>query len=276
VHQKKSYDSFLASPYRSIKRSNYFDIYDELFSEHIGKNITFVEIGILNGGSLFMWRDFFGPTARIIGVDINPETKFLEKFGFEIFIGSQYDLEFLKTLKNKIGKVHVILDDAGHTYLGQISAMENLLDCVVSGGVYVVEDTHTSFERGFGSPKFSFVEYAKRIIDRLHMNENFVSKRVEENYVYSVQVFNSLLAFKIKSKREYIDPVTVPNLGKNPGVSDFRLIEYTKTGNLTKRIASRFLRKLFNQSKILRILYFHNLIKFRTGKELKKYFKRRN
>ena len=57
------------------------------FDEIVGKEITFVEIGILDGGSLFMWRDFFGNKARIIGVDLNPEAKKWEKEGFEIFIG---------------------------------------------------------------------------------------------------------------------------------------------------------------------------------------------
>ena len=40
------------------------------------------------GGSLLMWKKFFGDNARIIGVDLYPETKKLEKQGFEIFIGT--------------------------------------------------------------------------------------------------------------------------------------------------------------------------------------------
>jgi hypothetical protein len=89
-----SYESYLKSPFKSIKHSTYFDIYDDLFSRYRNKNITFVEIGILGGGSLFMWRDFFGPEARIIGVDLNPSAKKWEGEGFEIFIGSQSDEKF--------------------------------------------------------------------------------------------------------------------------------------------------------------------------------------
>jgi len=48
-----------------------------------------VEIGVANGGSLFMWRSFFGKKARIIGIDFNPTAKKWEKYGFEIFIGNQ-------------------------------------------------------------------------------------------------------------------------------------------------------------------------------------------
>jgi hypothetical protein len=34
-----------------------------------------------------MWRNFFGPGATIIGIDINPEAKKWEKHGFKIFTG---------------------------------------------------------------------------------------------------------------------------------------------------------------------------------------------
>ena len=61
--------SFKSSPKYSIKWSNYFDIYENLFKKFVNKNITLVEVGIGNGGSLFMWRKFFGKKIRIIGVE---------------------------------------------------------------------------------------------------------------------------------------------------------------------------------------------------------------
>ena len=62
-----SYKSFIKSKYLSLKYKNYFNIYDNLFNEYKNKNITFVEIGVFSGGSLFMWRNFFGKKAKIIG-----------------------------------------------------------------------------------------------------------------------------------------------------------------------------------------------------------------
>ena len=85
----------MASPYRSIKHESYFEVYDFLLEEYIGRDITFVEIGVLDGGSLFMWRDFFGEKARIIGVEINESAKVWEDYGFEIFIGSQSDPKWM-------------------------------------------------------------------------------------------------------------------------------------------------------------------------------------
>ena len=60
-----------------------------MFNGYVGKKITFVEIGVLQGGSLFMWREYFGKNARIIGIDLHPNAKELEKHGFEIYIGNQ-------------------------------------------------------------------------------------------------------------------------------------------------------------------------------------------
>jgi len=78
-NSSKSFQSFNKSPYSSIKIASYFNVYDAIFSKYIGKDITFIEIGVLGGGSLFMWRNFFGPNARIIGIDLNPGAKRWEK-----------------------------------------------------------------------------------------------------------------------------------------------------------------------------------------------------
>jgi hypothetical protein len=58
-----------------------------LLLKFVGHSITFLEIGVLDVGSLFMWQDFLGKDARIIGVNLNPHaTKWLD-YGFEIFFG---------------------------------------------------------------------------------------------------------------------------------------------------------------------------------------------
>ena len=43
-----SYQSFLKSPYKSIKHTTYFEVYDDLFTKFRNKKIIFVEIGVLN------------------------------------------------------------------------------------------------------------------------------------------------------------------------------------------------------------------------------------
>ena len=89
-----THKSFLNSSFYSLKHTNYFQIYDELLLKFVGLPVTFLEIGILDGGSLFMWRDFLGDNARIIGVDLNPAATKWREHGFEIFIGDQSNPDF--------------------------------------------------------------------------------------------------------------------------------------------------------------------------------------
>ena len=68
---KKLKDSFVSAPRYSTKWENYFEIYDKIFNKYQDKKITFVEIGVGDGGSLFMWRSYFENKIRIIGIDLN-------------------------------------------------------------------------------------------------------------------------------------------------------------------------------------------------------------
>ena len=163
-----SYQSYIKSPYRSIKLTSYFHSYDYFFNKYRDKEITFVEIGVLDGGPLFMWRDYFGEKARIIGVDLNPDAKQWEEHGFEIYVGDQSDKNFWGEFINKVGKVDVVLDDGGHTYEQQIITTECLLDSINENGILLVEDTHTSYMSGFGPKNRSFIDYVKRKIDSVN------------------------------------------------------------------------------------------------------------
>ena len=142
---------FRANEKRQIhKFYHYFDIYDRYFSQYRGKEITFMEIGVFQGGSLQMWKDYFGPQARIIGVDIDPRCKELEEDNIEIHIGSQSDRKFLRDLKTKIPKVDILLDDGGHTMRQQIVTFEELFDHVKPEGLFLCEDLHTSYFLEYG------------------------------------------------------------------------------------------------------------------------------
>ena len=141
----KLYKYYLDSPLRSVKHSSYFLTYENLLEKYRNKPIVFVEVGIHNGGSLFMWRKFFGDNARIIGIDLNPNAKELEKYGFEIFIGNQSENSFWKNFYKEVGKIDILLDDGGHTYEQQINTVNKSVDFINNGGMIIVEDTHTSY-----------------------------------------------------------------------------------------------------------------------------------
>lgn len=218
----------MKSPFHSIKHTTYFEIYDNLFSQYRGKEITFVEIGVLSGGSLFMWRDFFGPKARIIGVEMNPNAKKWEEHGFEIFIGSQSDESFWDNFKKQVGNIDIVLDDGGHTYEQQIVTTECLLDNINDGGMLVIEDTHTSYMKKFGNQKYSFIEYTKHLIDLMNYRFGKFSSQNKADYrVWSIEIYESIVAFKINKKATMLISELTENDGKTDKPKDFRDLDYT-------------------------------------------------
>lgn len=150
------------------KWSHYFDIYHRHFADFRGQAPTVLEFGVFQGGSLMMWKDYFGG-GRICGVDINPRCKSLEKqTGCEIFIGDQEDRGFLRELAAELGEICIVIDDGGHKGSQQIATFEEMYPAVSSPGVYLVEDLHTSYwmsYRGGCRARGTFVEYAKQFID---------------------------------------------------------------------------------------------------------------
>lgn len=147
---------------------HYFPIYERHFARFRGQPITMLEIGVFHGGSVAMWSDYFGPQARIIGVDIDDRAKAFEAGNVEICIGDQEDPEFLERFAAEYGPFDIVLDDGGHTTAQQLATFRHLWPAMNRGGVFLVEDLHTNywseFGGGMGKPD-TFIEFAKGLID---------------------------------------------------------------------------------------------------------------
>jgi len=153
------------------KWDHYLDVYHRHFARFRGRACTIVEFGVFHGGSLQMWRDYFGPQCRVVGVDINPRLIELGEPGIEIFIGDQANRQFLRELATKVGPIDILLDDGGHQMNQQIATIEELYSHVKPDGVILVEDTHTSYWRSHGGglrSTYTFMEFAKRLVDELN------------------------------------------------------------------------------------------------------------
>ena len=238
-----SYAAFMNSERPSIKHSTYFEIYDRLFSKFVGKDITFVEVGILEGGSLFMWREFFGPNALIIGVDLNPEAKKWEEHGFDIRIGSQSDPIFWEKLCAEFGPFDILLDDGGHLYEQQIVTVESVLPHIKDGGVLVVEDTHTSYMPRFGRRRFSFIKYVKDMIDRINMRFSKFADAEEERRVWSIEIFESIVAFHINHSAARRKSSPSFNKGVRQHTKDFRYSD--ERDETSKERAAEIMKNVF-------------------------------
>lgn len=150
---------------------HYFEVYDRHFARFRGRPVNVLEFGVSQGGSLQMWRDYFGPSARLFGVDINPNCRQFEEAGTRIFIGDQADRTFLRGLAQEIPEVDILIDDGGHTMRQQIATFEELFPRIAPNGVYLCEDVHTSYWRrwdGGYRRRGTFIEYSKGWIDDLN------------------------------------------------------------------------------------------------------------
>lgn len=197
---------------------HYFDIYDRHFSPYRARDVIVVEFGVYQGGSLQMWRDYFGPAARIVGVDIDPRCKTLERYGLEIVIGDQQDPDFLRSLADQLGPMDVIIEDGGHTMAQQLTTFREMWPAVRDGGVYLVEDLHTSYWSEFGGGyrrPGTFVEHAKSLIDSLNAwhsrDEHSFTVDDHTRTVRGMHVYDSVIVFD-KGK---VEPPDNRRIGKD-------------------------------------------------------------
>ncbi|MGV3528888.1 MAG: class I SAM-dependent methyltransferase [Flavisolibacter sp.] len=198
---------FDSSNHRLIdKYEHYFEIYDRHFFRFRGKAITFVEFGVSHGGSLQMWKKYFGDHAKIIGIDINPECKKFEEDQIQIFIGSQEDSDFLNQLQQSIKSIDILLDDGGHTMKQQKMTFKHLYNSISPGGVYLCEDLHTSYMPSYGGGfrrKSNFIEYTKNYIDLLNVtwiNKVFDSDaKIFHRSTYSIHYYDSVVVMEKRS-----------------------------------------------------------------------------
>lgn len=205
------------------KWKHYFEIYDRHFSRFRGTNVHIVEFGVSQGGSLQMWKKYFGPHAKIFGIDINPHCKKLEEEQIEIFIGDQEDRKFLKSLAEKIPKIDILIDDGGHTMKQQINTYEELFSYVDKNGVYLCEDLHTSYwtewDGGYKKPD-TFIEYSKNFIDYINAWHSVQTSRLGvTEFTKSVQSLHYYDSILVIEKR----PIQKPSHLKTgtPTIPDF-------------------------------------------------------
>ncbi|MDO5581309.1 MAG: class I SAM-dependent methyltransferase [Planctomycetia bacterium] len=192
---------------------HYFDVYDRYFSKFRDREILMVEVGVFKGGSLDLWKNYFGPKVKIIGVDIDPECKKFESDQIHIEIGSQEDRNFWKDFRNRYPKADIFLDDGGHTMKQQIVTFEEMYGHVANNGIYMCEDLHTSYwgdyQGGYRNPG-SFIEYSKHFIDRMnawYIGRNQLPVDDFTKTAYSLAFYDSMLV--IEKKEREVPPVTL-------------------------------------------------------------------
>jgi hypothetical protein len=209
-----------------FKGKHYFEIYDRHFSRYRGTEVCILEFGVCQGGSLQMWKHYFGPRARVFGVDINPECKKLEEDQIRIFIGDQGNRKFLRSIPKILPRIDILIDDGGHRMNQQIATFEELFPYIDENGIYLCEDLHTSYWKEFGGGykrRGTFIEYSKNFIDFMHAwhSKNQKDLAISEftRSVHSLHYYTSILVIEKRpiSEPGYIKTGTwhIPNYRRN-------------------------------------------------------------
>ena len=181
------------------KWKHYFPVYEKHFGPIRNKPIKILEIGVLNGGSLEMWRYYF-PKATIVGIDIDPNCKQHEQEGINIRVGDQTDEKFLQSLIDEFGDFDLIIDDGSHHVNHVNKTFQFLFSKLANDGIYFIEDTHAAYWSSHGgsitAPE-SINNVAKEMIDSINADHARGQKQPDyfTKNIRCMSVYDSIIVF---------------------------------------------------------------------------------
>lgn len=190
----------------SDKWEQYFEVYEFHFSAFQESPISFVEIGVQNGGSLEIWAKYFEGAKLILGLDIDSrvETLKFDDSRIKTLIVDASQMETRNKLIDYSNYFEILIDDGSHLNTDIIHTFFNLWEVISPGGIYVVEDLHTAYwdshQGGFRS-KNSAIEFFKTLVDivnfnywgiNIDINDFFEKDSVASNLCSSLDFFKDI------------------------------------------------------------------------------------
>lgn len=232
------------------KWDHYFEIYDFHFKQYVNKEIVLLEIGVSQGGSIELWRKFFGNNLKYYGIDINPKCKELEQENVTIFIGSQEDKNFLKEVAEQIPDLDILIDDGGHSMKQQITSFETLFSKIKNGGIYMCEDNHSSYWYTYGGGlkrKGTYIEYIKNLIDVMHLwyagKNTFIKNHSLKTAISAIHIYDSIVVIK---KQKRTQPFSSQKGNFTVGyVADDKLNFFEKIGHFLFKLKTRIRSQIY-------------------------------
>ena len=115
------------------------------------------------GGSALMWKYYFGPSAKIVTIDVE-DRRFIEEPQIYFRRGDQGDAKFLNSIIDEFGPPDIVLDDGSHMMNDINVSFSTLFPAMGKDAVYLVEDLDGAYWEGRGGgflrPQ-SFIEKSK-------------------------------------------------------------------------------------------------------------------
>jgi hypothetical protein len=128
--------------------SRYLESYDPILQHLVDREVRLLELGVHEGGSLLLWRDYF-PKGTVVGIDVRrPPVNLSGEERIQVFRGSQEDTTFLTEVANETAPdgFDIIIDDASHIgTITKVTFWHLFNNHLKPSGLYVIEDWGTGY-----------------------------------------------------------------------------------------------------------------------------------
>ncbi len=152
----------------------YHVAYDRFLGPFRPRAFSMLEIGLGCdmpkgvGASTFVWRRFL-PCANLTVLEFNGDcARRHESLVDAMIVGDQSNIGDLDRTLAARGPFNVIVDDGGHTMKQQITSLRTLFPTMPPGGIYIIEDLHTSFISRFQDHDTTTHQFLADVAGQLH------------------------------------------------------------------------------------------------------------
>jgi len=149
----------------------YFETYETLFSGLRDKPINLIEVGVFNGGSLKLWKEYFHPDSKIYGVDIDLSIINKNYIDSKNTVLIQKNASYLDSSFLAPIEFDIAIDDGSHSLGDQIKFFETFKNRMNQGGMLIIEDIQPE---GWN--------YFKNLTDNLHVGKLIDLRGIKNRY----------------------------------------------------------------------------------------------
>ncbi len=116
---------------------HYTDLYELLFRRWREREITILELGVLDGGSIRMWIEYF-PYSHVVAIDKENMVTFPNDPNVEFIHGDAYSGEIIEKLQGRT--FDLMIDDTDHRVENQTVFLQRYSPMLKHDGIMIVED----------------------------------------------------------------------------------------------------------------------------------------
>lgn len=201
--------------------------YESIFKKKKNENLKIAELGILHGGSLLMWKEYF-INSEIYGFEDNNDliNNFKQNFNNDRITLSNIDVtnenSIIKAFSELNELYDIIVDDTTHQFEDQIRVIENVYKYLKPGGILIIEDIFKSYNEN---------DYINRLTPILQQFQDYYFIELDHNNRNSTGWNNDKLFILIKGGAEPIFKNTNKLTIITPSYRVFNLEEIKKSIN---------------------------------------------